>query len=76
MLAHPNGIVEVDEGTFDGTAINLKSTTVARTRSAKEVTAMERDLVIDGDTLTYAVRMAAVGQPLVLHLSAELRRTG
>ena len=37
VLAHPTGIVEVQEGRLDGTRIELRSTTMAGTATAKQV---------------------------------------
>jgi hypothetical protein len=74
LLAHPTGITEVSEGSWDGRLLHLRSTTIGRSASAKEVTALERRFELDGDLLRYTLAMAAVGQPLTHHLAAELRR--
>lgn len=79
VVAHPTGIVEVDEGPFEGSSMRLTSRLVAGTSSAKEVTAVERDFDFEdpaagGATITYSLRMAAVGQPLTHHLRARLIR--
>ncbi len=80
VLAHPTGITEVSEGSLviDGGSIviELATTALGRTATAKEVTAVERSIHLAGDELSYEVRMAAVGLPLQHHLGAVLHRTG
>ena len=74
VLAHPSGIVEVQEGTLDGRCVELSSRLVSGTTTAKEVGSIERTFEVDGDVLVYSLRMAAVGVPLTHHLAAELHR--
>jgi hypothetical protein len=76
VLAHPTGITEIYLGTVSGTRIELATDLVARTATAKEVTAGRRLYGLIGADLGYAYDMAAVGQPLQPHVSAQLRRIG
>jgi THAP4-like, heme-binding beta-barrel domain len=75
VLAHPTGVAEIQEGTVAGGRIELSATSLARTSSAKEVAALTRRFELEApDVLRYSVGMAAAGQPLQVHLTAELRR--
>ena len=74
LLAHPTGIVEVYVGEVVFSKIELRTDVVARTETAKSVTALHRLYgLVEGD-LAYAVDLAAVDQPLQPHLSARLAR--
>jgi THAP4-like, heme-binding beta-barrel domain len=75
LLAHPSGITEIYLGEVAGTKIEMATDVVVRTSSAKEVTAGHRLYGLVGQDLAYAYDMAAVGQPLQPHLSAQLKRT-
>ena len=75
VMSHPTGVVEVSQGTLSGSSIDVASTALGLTGSAKEVTRLERSFRIEGDVITYEIRMAAVGIPLTHHLSAELKRS-
>lgn len=78
VLAHPSGITEIEVGTYsvsgDLIEMQMSTTSVGLTPSAKEVTALGRSFRIDGDELSYTVQMGAVGQPLQDHLAAVLHR--
>ena len=76
VVAHPNGIVEIEQGELIGTSIALTTSAIAKTGSAKDVAQLNRDVRVAGDTLSYDLHMAAVGQPLQHHLAGRLTRTG
>ena len=78
ILAHPTGITEICEGalTFadDVLHLELESTSIGRSSTAKSVTALGRSIRLTGETIDYRLRMAAVGEPLQHHLAAILHR--
>ena len=78
VVVHPTGVTEIDEGTLsaDGADLDIEvgSTSVGLTGSAKEVTALSRSIRVTGDQLSYTLLMGAVGVPLVQHLTATLHR--
>lgn len=76
LLAHPSGIVEVYVGEVVFSKVELRTDVVARTETAKAVTALHRLYgLVEGD-LAYAIDMAAVDQRLQPHLSARLVKDG
>lgn len=81
VIAHPTGITEVLEGFAAPNApggatliIDVRSSGIASTSTAKSVVQTERTFEITGDTMRYTFRMAAVGLPLQHHLAATLTR--
>lgn len=78
VIAQPTGLVEIHHGTISGEEpvhrIDFVSSTVIGTPTAVDVSAVERSIEVTGDTLTYRMRMKAVGQPLTHHLEAALTR--
>jgi hypothetical protein len=78
VLAHPTGVTELEEGPLTVCSgvieMELASSAIGRTASAKDISALSRSFRIESDAMTYTVRMAAVGQPLQHHLAASLTR--
>jgi hypothetical protein len=76
LLVLPTGIAEVYAGRADGVRADVATHAVARTPTAKEVTAGRRVYALEGDELSYAHDMAGAGQPLQRHITSRLRRRG
>ncbi|GAA2086177.1 FABP family protein [Actinomadura alba] len=74
IIAHPTGIAEIYLGEITGTRVEMSTDIVARTETAKEVTAGKRLYGLIGEDLGYAYDLAAEGQGLQSHLSAQLKR--
>jgi hypothetical protein len=73
-MTHPIGVVEIETGRWEGNRLSLGATSVACTPTAKTVTGLQRDFEIEGDVLTYRLRMATDGGEPRPHLAAQLHR--
>jgi THAP4-like, heme-binding beta-barrel domain len=76
LLTHPTGITEIYLDQVTGTKIEMATDAVMRTATAKEVTVGRGLYGLVGPDLAYAYDMAAMGQPLQAHASAQLKRAG
>ncbi|WP_114203346.1 FABP family protein [Janibacter anophelis] len=74
LLTHPTGIVELYYGTVEPGRIELQTDGVLRSPHAKDYTAAKRMYGLVQSNLMWVMDMAAMGQPLTSHLSAELKR--
>ena len=74
VLAHPFGVTEVQVGVAEPGRIALRSTAVGLAPTAKDIRTVTRTIEVDGDEMHYVIEMAAVGQPLQVHLEARLSR--
>ena len=76
LLTHPTGIVEMYHGTTSPAKIEIRTDGVIRSPHAKEYNAASRMYGLVSSNLMWVMDMAAVGQPLQSHVSAELKRVG
>ena len=74
VLSQPSGITEILAGTISGQRIDLTSTVVGVSPTAKEVSAVKRAISVVGTTLSYQLDMAAVDQEMSIHLLADLEK--
>ncbi len=76
LLTHPTGILEMYYGKTSPAKIELRTDSVLRSPAAKEYSAGSRMYGYVNSNLMWAMDMAAMGQALQSHVSAELKRVG
>ncbi|WP_370891942.1 FABP family protein [Janibacter sp. GXQ6167] len=74
LLTHPTGFLEMYYGSVEPAKIQLRTDGVLRSPHAKEYTAAQRLYGLVESNLMWVMDMAAVGQPMTSHVSAELKR--
>jgi hypothetical protein len=74
VLAHPLGLAEVAEGTIRDGVIEVSTTAIARTGTAKAVTELTRRIQGAGDELRYELHMAMRDIALTSHVRSRLAR--
>jgi hypothetical protein len=74
ILSHPFGVAEISEGTIKDNVINVKTTSLSRTSSAKQpyVTSFSRCYKLDDNKLVYDMYLGLNHEEEKHHLRAEL----
>ncbi|MFI7584820.1 FABP family protein [Kocuria sp. M1N1S27] len=75
-LTHPGGVAELYAGRIKGPRIDLATDAVVRARGAKQYSSSTRMYGLVHGDLFWAWDMAAFGEPLATHASAQLRKIG
>ncbi|MBR7741902.1 FABP family protein [Phycicoccus sp. BSK3Z-2] len=75
LLAHPTGFVEMYAGKAEPAKVELRTDGVMRSPEAKEYAAAQRLYGYVESKLMWVMDMAAMGQEMQSHISAELTRT-
>ena len=75
VVAHSFGVTEISEGRIEGHRIEVQTKSLASSTTAKTIKALARSFEVDGDVLTYELKMAYDDVPLQHHLGAELKRS-
>lgn len=76
LLTHPTGFVEMYYGTTSPAKIELRTDGVLRSPHAKEYNAGARVYGYVNSNMMWAFDMAAMGEKLQPHASAELKKVG
>ena len=74
LLCHPTGFVEMYAGVTEPARVQLRTDGVIRSPEAKEYTAGHRMYGNVKSNLMWVMDMAAMGEPIQSHVSAELKR--
>jgi hypothetical protein len=74
LLTHPTGFVEIYLGRIEPAKVELATRGVLKTETAKDYRTGHRLYGLVNGRLMWVFEMAAMGQPLQPHLSAELLR--
>lgn len=74
-IAEPTGLVEVHSGTVDGNRLEVRCAAIGRGPDAINVTAVERSVAVEGDQLTYRIRIGMNDEPPAEHIEGRLLKS-
>jgi hypothetical protein len=75
VVAHNTGFAELAAGPVSGPRLELRTSSLVGSETAKDVTALTRTYEADGPVLRWNLSMEAVGEPMTHHLEGALTKS-